>query len=427
MPTKLTILTAICLMAAILSISIAALFRFTDPYRLSPSDIFNRWLSHPSLIIGMSSDGHTFGSITDDTTVDDGRDDERSDAEWQAGIRVKVVSLNWRSYMPSEGVADQGYVDRKRAEFAALRQKGFKLILNLGIHDTPGWLHANYPNTRYLNQNGVAFNLEAQMDQGDANAVYNPKVRELMAIYIGRVFSDFGTEFWAVRIGGGRYGELTYPPASYSGQTNSYWAFDANARAQSPTPGWLPGQPSPNGEASRFLDWYHESLTQYELWQVSTLRQYYSGQLMLLFPSWGIRPNQVDAAVAVNLNGSTSAEMNGEIQRGFDFARQVAAINDPLVIVTTTWLDADSSQDEGSDPSFWSPIKYLASLANSHPLHLKLYGENTGDGSLADMQLSVSQMKKYGLIGLAWYKESQLFSGSFATITDYQNTINQNK
>jgi hypothetical protein len=31
------------------------------------------------------------------------------------------------------------------------------------------------------------------------------------------------------------------------------------------------------------------------------------------------------------------------------------------------------------------------------------------------------------LIGLSWYKESQLFSGSFATITDYQNTINQSK
>jgi hypothetical protein len=303
---------------------------------------------------------------------------------------------------------------------------GYKLILSLGVHDPPTWVFG-YPNSRYVNQFGQIYNLqEGLYDQGDANAVFNPKVRELMGSYIARVFADLGTDFVAVRIGGGRYGELTYPPTSYEGRTNAYWAFDANARASSPTPNWLPGQPSPNGEAKRFLEWYLDSLKGYEQWQIATLREHYTGPLMLLFPSWGIRPGEIDQAVGVNLNGSTSAEINGEVQRGYDFARQVSAIGDQGVVVTTTWLDADASKDSGSDPRFWSPVKYLASLANAHPLKLQRYGENTGQGNSATMQFAISQMKKYGLFGLAWFNESELYSGHYATIFDYQRLISQN-
>jgi hypothetical protein len=343
--------------------------------------------------------------------------------EYAAGVRAKLFSLNWREYMPAEGVVDPNYVTRKRTELTELRQAGFAVILSLGYHDAPGWLHANYPNSRYINQYGVAYSGNGLMDSGDANLVFNPALRALVAGYMRRVFADLGTDFVAVRLGGGRYGELTYPPAIYAGLGNSYWAFDANALAQSPVPAWRPGQPSPNGEARAFVNWYHGALVNYQNWQISTLRASYDGPITMLYPSWGIRPTQIDAAVAVNLNGSTSAELNGEIQRGYDFARQVAAIGDPEVIVTTTWLDADASRDGGNDSRYWSPVKYLATLAARHPLRLAVFGENTGHGSRAVMELSAAQAERYGLLGMAWYREEELYSGQYASLGDYRQVI----
>lgn len=348
------------------------------------------------------------------------------EAEWNAGIRAKMVSLSWRDYLPAENAVNADYIRRKQVEFQTLRQLGFQLILSTGLHDVPPWVHVAYPNTRYVNQFGEAYNLQNTYDLGEANAVFNPRVRDLMAGYLARVFADFGTDFHAVRLGGGRYGELTYPPAVYGSTNNAYWAFDANAQAQSPVPGWRPGQPSPNGEAGKFLDWYLGALTEYQNWQVRAARQFYPGRLMMLYPSWGIRPSQANAAIGVNLNGTTSAEKNGEIQRGFDFARQVAALSDPLVVVTTTWLDANNSQDGGTDQRYWSPVKYLAYLANQHPLRLALYGENTGQGSLVEMELSAAQTVRFGLDGMAWFNERELFSGTYATLADYQKVIAAN-
>ena len=238
------------------------------------------------------------------------------------------------------------------------------------------------------------------------------------------MFATFGTNFAAVRLGGCRYGELTYPPASFGGKSNLYWNYDANALAQSPTPNWHPGDSSPSGQAKTFLRWHLDVLTQFQNWQISLLRQNnYQGPLMVLYPSWGIRPGDFDKAVATNLNGSSSAEVNGEIQRGFDFQSQIAAITDPKVIVTSTWMDADASRDTGTDQRYWSPVHYLAYLAHAHSLHLSAFGENTGHGQRAAMDLSASQMKKYGLTGMMWYKESEIFSGSYAGLTDYQQVI----
>lgn len=39
------------------------------------------------------------------------------------------------------------------------------------------------------------------------------------------------------------------------------------------------------------------------------------------------------------------------------------------------------------------------------------------------MDLSATRMKRYGLIGMCWYNESEPFSGKYATLSDYQRTI----
>ena len=82
---------------------------------------------------------------------------------------------------------------------------------------------------------------------------------------------------------------------------------------------------------------------------------------MILYPSWGLRPGDIELALATGLDGTSPPELNGEVQRGYDFARQVAALSDPNLILTTTWLDADVYPDleHGSDPKFWSPARFL--------------------------------------------------------------------
>ena len=316
---------------------------------------------------------------------------------------------------------DANYVSRKLTELAQLRQAGFSPILSLGVHDAPAWLHTAYPNSYYVNQFGQ--NYTDGLDCGDANLIFNPALRALAAQYVRDVFSRFGGDFAAVRLGGGRYGELSYPPATFGGRSNLYWNYDANALAQSPAPAWHPGDASPAGQAQTFLRWHLDALTEFQNWQITLLRQSYAGPLMMLYPSWGIRPGDFEKAVATNLNGSSSAEINGEIQRGFDFKSQIAAITDAKVIVTTTWLDADPSADNGTDQRYWSPVHYLSSLAQAHPLHLSVFGENTGQGQRALMDRAAAQMKRYSLTGMLWYNETELFSSGYATLEDYRQVI----
>lgn len=342
-----------------------------------------------------------------------------------AGVVAKVVSLSWRQWFPKEGVEDLAYVERKRDEFAQLRAQGFRLILSLGYHDVPAWVHAGRTGTRYVNQWGEPYTGTAAYDNGDADLVFNTSLRPLVDAYLKSVFSRLGGDFTAVRLGGGRWGELTYPPTAYGGRTNAYWAFGEAASATNPVPGWRPGDPSPAGEAARFLEWYLQALADYERWQIAALRAHFAGDVMMLFPSWGIRPGQGALAAAGDLAGRTSAEINGEVQRGLDFARQVAAIDDPRVVVTTTWLEADVDRaaDDRSDQRYWSPVHYLAHLAQSHPLRLRLYGENGGRDGRASMDHAAAQMHRWGLMGLAWFRERELASGQYATLADLAQVI----
>lgn len=352
-----------------------------------------------------------------------GNTERRLTEEVRAGIGVKVVRVSWRSYMPDVETTDFTYVESKRTELRELRDAGFEVVVDAGLQDTPTWLHDVYDDSYYVNQFGDVYEGEDAIDMGDANLVFNHDIRDAASDYLARLFADLGTDFYGFRLGGGRYGELTYPPASYRGVENNYWAFDANARESSPVSEWVPGSPAPNGEARAFLNWYLDALTSYQDWQIDTVRQHYDGSIMMLYPSWGIRPGQVEEAIEVQLNGSTSAEINGEIQRGMDFQRQVMSITDSNVIVTTTWLDADGSQDDKGDPRYWSPVKYLSYLADMHPLELKVYGENSGWDGVEAMEHTVAQMLRYELIGMAWFREDQLFSGLYATLGDYARII----
>lgn len=368
-----------------------------------------------------------------------GDDETRLAEERAAGLKAKVVRFSWREHYPEEAREDPDYLQGKKESIERLRTAGFAPILALGFHDTPPWVHQNYPNTHYVDQHGREYRGDTfapdgtPIDNGDANLVFNEELRGLVSSWTEEVFSGLGTDFYAVRLGGGRHGALTYPPAEYEGRGNLYWSFDANARSGSPAPtGWNPGIPSPNGEAEEFLEWHLDSLVEYQNWQVRMVREAgYGGRAMMLYPSWGLRSGQAAAAAEDDLSGKSGAERNGEVQRGLDFERQVGALTDGEVVVTTTWLDAniDLSADDRDDPRYWSPARYLSSLAQEHPLNLQTYGENTEFGArdLSAMERSAYQMRRHGLTGMAWNREEDLYSGRRVSLEDYRRIIQDSR
>jgi len=340
-----------------------------------------------------------------------GNDVGRLAEEREAGFDAKVVELRWDAFAPFDGVKDVDYISRKRAEFDRLRRAGFKLILTLGFHRAPGWIHERFRDTYYVNQYGERY--DGPEDSGELNLVFNRPLRRLAAEYLRQAFQDFGTDFYAVRIGGGRFGALTYPPGEFRGRTNCYWVFDRNAQRDSPAPGWEPGSRAPAGEAARFVDYYLDGLARYERWQIAEIRRHFDGRLLLVLPSWGIRPGRIEEAVEGGLAGRSPAETTGELQQGLDFSRLVAAVDDDEVVVTTTWLEADVEVPPGAedDRRFWDPARYLAYLADNHPLDLEVFGETSRQNQPPALELAARRVKEYELAGMAWFDEVSLFSG----------------
>lgn len=358
---------------------------------------------------------------------------ERLASTTAAGVDLATFAVAWDRFEPVEGQVDVGYVAELRTSLAQYRAAGRQVVLDAGVHYPPSWLFA-YPNSRYVDQYGDAY---AHPEPGKkiANMVFNQQMRDKQARYLGQLLGALGTDFYGLRLGGGWYGELNYPDHVYAGRSNAYWGFDALARGAAPglatglqpnpVPDWLPGTPTADHDsARRFAEWYLASLDDYHDWQITTARRLFAGNLLMMYPSWGIRPGQLEGAVAGDLAGRTSVEVNGEVQRGFDVTRFVGGITDPRVVVYTTWLNADASSDGGSDARYWSPVKHLAGLAAAGRAQpLAVMGENTGRDTLPDLELTFAQARRYGLQAVVWAFEPDLYRSGYASIDDLATAI----
>jgi hypothetical protein len=362
-----------------------------------------------------------YGALQDDPS--------RWTQERAAGLNVTVLEVPWSQYEPRQDAFDAGCIGRLKQRLAAARTAGFRVVLSPGWQYPPAWIFT-LPHSRYVNQYGDTF-ADPAPGMAGFNAVFNQAVRVRQAIFLRRLVADLGTDFLAVRLGGGWYNELNYPPNRYQGQLNCYWAFDDLAQGRlpglpagvspCPVPGWLPGAAAAtagvDNPARSFVNWYLDSLQNYHDWQIATARSCFAGALVMLYPSWGIRPGQLDAAIADHLAGRTRAEVSGDVARGIDYARFVGGITDPKVVVYSTWLDAHTGNDVGADPDHWEPIHYLSFLALKNPRHLQVWGENTGGNDAAAMAFSFEQARRYHLPGLLWAFDRELYDGHHATLS----------
>ncbi len=251
------------------------------------------------------------------------------------GAADVLVEMTWAQAEPVRGQYDERYLDQVAARIARLKALGYTISFNSGVQNAPAWL-LDLPGARYVDQHG-----ETYTDSNEPNLIFGTEFRPLATRYLKKVFARLGGDFSIVRVGGGHWGELTYPfkldPATGK-LRNLYYAYDVNARKKNPTPGWKPGQASTKGQAAKFLKWYLNSLASYQNWQITALRQAgFAGTAAVLYPSYGMRTGDFDKAVATNLGGTSSPEINGEVQRGYDATRQIAALKDPNVVVYGTW------------------------------------------------------------------------------------------
>lgn len=185
-------------------------------------------------------------------------------------------------------------------------------------------------------------------------------------------------------------------------------------------PGVRPGEGSVD-ELRTLLAWYLDRLSDYGRWQLGTLREAFGPgtQLMVLLPSWGLRPGEVERAVGAGLDGSTSGEQRGTITEGLDWDRQLSDYADlPGVAVCTTWLDPP---DQGGDAHSMSPGRYLASLAE--PFGMAVWGENTGGNDRSAMARCISRVVELDMAGLFWMSGADLGQDGNATLDDYAELI----
>jgi hypothetical protein len=359
----------------------------------------------------------------------------------EAGWQVALVPVSWGRFEPAPGVFDEKYIEELAEQKDQARKLGYKVQLDLGVQYPPPWVSA-LRQGRYRNQYGDLF--ATQQSGADLpNVVFNGEVRARLAAYIDQVFARLGNDWDFVRLGCSRYGELNYPHDKFNGHENCYWAFDDLAQGTAsglpagmiacPVPGWKPGDPSEqHAAAKKFIDWYLDCLSNYQKWQIATVRRSYAGDICMLYGSWGLRPGWVEKAIDGNLSGATSCERNGEIQQGFDWTRMIGNITDPRMIVYCTWVDGtirnhEIADDASADPSRWSPVHWQASLASANPLHPRVWGENTGRNTRETMRITFEHIQRFHLMGLMWAFDPELFAKpnpeGYATFADYSGFI----
>jgi len=336
--------------------------------------------------------------------------------EAAAGISVAAMELNWGAYQPAPGQVSSSYVSSMRTRLQQLKAAGLSVVLDVGMQYPPSWIWTVDGNTRFVDQYGDVWHGNSSTDV--PNAVFDQTVRNYEAAYIAQVAADFGDVFYAIRAGGLLQDELRYPDASYNGHTNCYWAFDANAQAHSPVPGWIPGQAG-STQASQFLNYYLQSITDFSNWLVSTYRAHFpSPWIQVLYPSWGLRPGDTTAATNANLDGSTPPASWGTLEMGLDWSRQVGSLSDSHVQVYGTWMERG---DDGSTANTMAPEHYLATLASAKGL--PAVGENAGGDDVTMMTTIVQRVTAWGLAGLMWLDEPSLYSTSTADIAAYAALI----
>jgi hypothetical protein len=375
-----------------------------------------------------SNPHYTFGTL--DTLT------SHAALEVASGVNAAEIEVGWDLYEPQDGVFDSRYAAAVTQRVRDLEAAGFrKIVLGLAFHYAPSWVFS-YPDSELVNQYGAT--------ASEVNLIFNQTLREKAAALIARLNQDVGlNSFSAIRITSGGDGEAMYPDEWADGvHGNGYWAYDANAQAQSPFPGWKPGDTSYNGQpftrsqVEQWFGWYLGALLDEVNWQIQTYKSLgFTGEFQVLTPGLGARPDEYQAAINGYLGGA--GDGNYTMGRGAVWDRFYSGLPDQTKVVAYVSSLADGSGGNDlcqsndanvapTDPVVdgWSSARWISYNAKRNGLPVS--GENPGGlQSVATMQTAAKQMQACGMKGMYWARDANLYDGTGVTFSDYANLIVQ--
>jgi hypothetical protein len=321
--------------------------------------------------------------------------------EKAAGVGAVTIGMGWNSAQPSQDSFSTAYLSSMKQEIAAADSHGLKVVLDPGLQYAPAWVFSLPGGTRFVDQYGDAFTGSPGSGNDVANAITDGAVRSAERRYLEWLGSKFAPgQIFAVRMGGGPLGELRYPDADYMGHSNCYWAYDASSQLTSPVPGWVPGTGTP-AQATAFLNSYNKNLNRYGRWLNRQMWKDFATTELVMLPGWGERPGGAALETA-----SLLTQDMPEFNQGLDWTDLLASLPEAVHSVAyTTYLDAPTVL---LTPQLEDPIDFIASLVTGTPI--RLGGENTGNGTLADLTLCFQRARQLNLFIVQWMDESQLIA-----------------
>jgi hypothetical protein len=330
--------------------------------------------------------GRSYGIIYPDTLV-------KMQACKAAGCTHVVVQVTWAWFQANPGDTFWGpNVTAMNDIIGYASSVGLKVILSMGHQYIPDGFWTGLP--KFKDQGGSEYLPASGTGLRVGDYVWSQTARTTLSAYYTTLISFLSpasiAAISAIRLGGGYYNELHYPPNGGNGSdvnTVHYWGYSAAAQAGTdlatgmsvcPYPGYTPYSGTPSQDAP-WVTWYLSSLALYAKWQVDVLRAAgWAKELLMLHPGFGLRSNWTGSEYAYRV----------ELAEGDDWGRQMDAyLSDPLVYPYSTWVDAVHAYPPDpwgvdSNTAAWGKL-YLLALARG--LNTHLMGENTGGQTTSDL------------------------------------------
>jgi hypothetical protein len=330
--------------------------------------------------------------------------------ERAAGVDSVTIGMGWADAQPAQGSFSSAYMEDIQNEIAAARTSGLSVVLDPGLQYPPSWAFSLPGGTQFVDQYGDVFSGSPASGDDVVNAVTDMSVRSAESSYLAWLGNQIDPgEIIAIRQGGGPLGELRYPSGDYDNHTNSFWAYDTSSQAALPASvrGWVPGTET-TSQAQAFLSAYNQNLDNYGVWLNGQLEADFGTEELVMLPGWGERPGGAATEVSALLNPTPAMD---EFNEGLDWTDLLDALPDAdHSIAYTTYLDAESVQ---GTPQLEDPADYLSSVVANTPI--RLGGENTGNGTIADLDLSMARAVRLDFAIVDWMGEPQLISAADGT------------
>ena len=367
-------------------------------------------------------------------------DPARQASDYQAGVRLAIIQVQWSEWEPNSGVISSAYQAQEINIVNGFRAQGFTVGVNLSLNFAPSWV-LNLPEGQLVDQSGAL--------SGTGNFEFSHSVRAAADTYISSVASSLpGISYYTV--GGSETGEAIYP---ISGGANHWWAFDKAAQGSvanlpvgtpaSPMPGWVPGTSTWNGKAvttaqsQSWYNWYEQALASSLSWEMTTIRDAgFAGWFELQLVGDGANPWVYSHRIAADLApesydswatlnaGAYYPQLLSDLSSLQGVTVDITSVGDESGTPadnTCTSGDASVNYTTNSAVNDWSSTRWLTYLAGLHGL--PVMGESTGQNSQAQMVHDVALAKACGFVAFQWAFDYELYGGGYATISDYANVI----